>query len=163
QKRVSAIRAARSAIESAKLDHREKKRQLQKVGGVPTDGVDAWSAWWAKDGHSVRDISALPDIDLAVARLEPFDPNWVSEYPIFKNPQRHFEPGRSLCKFGYPFHEIQPIWDDVFKVFRFPPNALPLPLFPIEGMFTRIAELVGGAPASYRKLLVETSTPGLKG
>jgi hypothetical protein len=161
---VGSIRKSREVVEAEETEPRERRRKLNKIGMPSAQGCEAWSAWWGGFTHSrARDIAGLPDIDLAVARLDPFDPSWVTEYPVFKNPQRDFEPGRALCKFGYPFHQITPSWDAASGVFVFPDGALPLPLFPIEGMFTRIAKVAGVDDDPCTKLLIETSTPGLKG
>jgi len=109
--------------------------------------------------------------DVGIGRLEPFDPAWVTTYPTFKDPSKDFEPGESLCKYGYPFHSITPIWDAATGSFQLPAGALPIPLFPIEGIFTRTAEIVITDPAGnllpiappFPLRWIETSSPGLRG
>ena len=118
-----------------------------------------------------RGAFTVPDlgeaVDIGVGRLEPFDPSLypISEYPVFKNPDKNFEPGVSLCKLGFPLNQVTPTWDEQADGFRLPPGTLPMPRFPIEGIFTRTAEIViqGGPQLPYPIRYVETSTPGLRG
>jgi hypothetical protein len=104
-------------------------------------------------------------IDLAVAKLDPFDPSWVKTYPTFKDPNKNFDQGRSLCKLGFPFHQFQPTWNPITRGFELPPGAVPMPRFPIEGIFTRTSYLVPdeGSSTPFPIKYVETSTPGLRG
>ena len=104
-------------------------------------------------------------VDLGVVKLEPFDPNWVKVYPVFKDWKKDFEPGRSLCKLGFPFHQFTPTWDPTNKGFILPPGALPLPRFPIEGIFTRTSQIVIEGPDQppFPVKYVETSSPGFLG
>lgn len=70
----------------------------------------------------------------------------------------------SLCKLGFPFHSIEPTWDDGKKAFVLPPGAVPLPLFPIEGILTRFVTVPATGPKpKYPLLYLETSSPGLMG
>ena len=51
-------------------------------------------------------------------------------------PEPDYQPGRSLCRLGFPFHDIVPIFDEERNAFLLPEGALPIPFYPIEGMFT---------------------------
>jgi hypothetical protein len=106
----------------------------------------------------------LEQADLAIGRLHNFDKAWVSEYPKFKDPNRNFRSGASLCKLGYPFAEMTPRYDETKNRFELPPEQGQLAFFPIEGIFTRtvLASPAGGA-AAFPIMFVETSTPGLRG
>lgn len=111
-------------------------------------------------------VNGIDDVvDLGVGRLDPFDPSLIKNYPVFKDPTKDFDPGTSLCKYGYPFHSITPTWDAQNEKFILPKGALPLPRFPIDGIFTRKVEieLVGGPKIPFPTRYIETSTPGLKG
>jgi hypothetical protein len=103
--------------------------------------------------------------DVGVGRLDPFDPGCTKVYPIFKDPSKNFDPGTSLCKLGFPFHSFEPTWNKEREMFELPPRALPMPRFPIDGIFTRTAEVVieGSEPPPFPVRYVETSSPGLKG
>jgi hypothetical protein len=148
------------------LTQKERQKKLQKLGKWGPDATSRCSAWWGRDGITLTKYGGIPAIDIGFGKLEPFDPGWVQQYPTFKDPDRDFEPGRSLCRLGFPFHAIQPVWDDERQCFHLPPEAVPLPLFPIEGIFTRTCVLVspnGQAVPKYPLQFVETSSPGLRG
>jgi trypsin-like peptidase len=147
------------------LDHKARKKKLASLGHLSKDETDRCSAWWGKDGLNVAQFHSLPHVDLAVGKLEPFDKNWVPTYPTFKDPAKNFEPGTSLCKLGFPFHQITPTWNAAKDSFELPPGALPMPLFPMDGILTRFAEIrvVGGPAPPYPLRFLETSTPGLRG
>jgi hypothetical protein len=110
------------------------------------------------------DVKVLPEADLAVGRLEPFDPAWVSDYPVFKDPTKDFRRGASLCKLGFPFVRITPTFDEATSKFHIPAEQSAIPFFPIEGIFTReLAIPPPDPPPPYRLAFVETSSPGLRG
>jgi hypothetical protein len=113
---VGKTQADRAAIENdASLSKKEKAVKLSPLV-IGKDDSDRCSAWWGADKVQLRDFSyvpiAVPDlgeaVDIGVARLEPFDPSVykISEYPVFKNPDKNFEPGVSLCKLGYPLNQV---------------------------------------------------------
>lgn len=80
---------------------------------------------------------ALPDgVDLAVVRLEPFDASHITAFPRIKDPAVELRPGTSLCRLGFPFHNIEHMWNPN-RGFVLPAGAVPLPVFPIEGILTR--------------------------
>ena len=164
QKQAADYQAQYDAIvNDSKLDSKERKRKFSKLKKLPPNATHKSSAWWGNDGVNVKDAQGIKAIDLAVARLEPFDPSWVSTYPIFKDPKKECQVGASLCKLGYPFHTIEPTWDDQRDIFALPPGSVPLPMFPIEGMFARTVNLVTATPQPFPFRFIETSTPGLKG
>lgn len=152
---------ARTSFDTAR---REKLRHLDLP---PPDSARDCSAWWGADGAALKDVRLMPASDLALGRLEPFEPTSVARYPAFKTPDADYAPGRSLCRLGFPFHEIAPAWDEARGAFVLPPEAFPIPLFPIEGMLTRFLSAPppgaaadgSAAPGKY----VETSSPGLEG
>lgn len=82
-------------------------------------------------------------------------------FPKIINPTK-IKSGSSLCKLGFPFVEFTPSFNDTNNQFELPKNLLPLPLFPIEGLYTRNlldGKEEGGVDVKY----LETSSPGLKG
>jgi hypothetical protein len=147
------------------LDQKSRQKKLKSLGHLGKDETDRCSAWWGRNGLSVPQFQILPAVDLAIGKLVPFDKSWISTYPTFKDPTKNFEPGKSLCKLGFPFHQITPIWHAATGSFELPPGALPMPFFPVDGILTRFAEVqVTGAPASPFPLrFLETSSPGLRG
>jgi hypothetical protein len=98
-------------------------------------------------------------LDLAIIKLEGFNAIKYTSHAKFLKDTSKIEPGKSLCRLGYPFPE--------FKNFKYVKetddiqfdNSLQavVPYFPIEGMVTRnIAE--NNALSG-----IEMSTPGLRG
>jgi hypothetical protein len=70
--------------------------------------------------------------------------------------------GTSLCRLGYPFHQIQATFDESTETFNLGPGVFPIPRFPNDGIHTRIV-MVPSPDGSRTVKLLETSTPGLLG
>ena len=116
------------------------------------------------DGVRLVEARVVPAADLALGRLEPFDPAPVAHYPVWKDPSRDFAPGRSLCKLGFPLHRIVPVYDEKANTFTLPEGSVPLPHFPMEGMFTRVVNTrAPGSGDGEPSAFIETSTPSLIG
>jgi hypothetical protein len=119
---------------------------------------------WGHRSSGLVDVAFVAAVDLAVGRLDPFDPAWVAEYPTLKDPTKNFSPGASLCKLGFPFFEIKPTFDEATSMFSIPPEMRNLPFFPIEGIYTRdlnVPDPIGASP--FPLTFLETSSPGLRG
>lgn len=101
-------------------------------------------------------------MDIAVGKLEPFDPEWVREYPVLRDPE-HLRIGTSVCRAGYPFVNITSTWDEPTKSFRIPRLPIKEIMFPNEGIHTRTVDRGRSKEGDFRRLYVETSSPGLKG
>jgi hypothetical protein len=118
------------------------------------------SFWWGRDGVRINDCTADLGADLAIGQLQPFDPNWVKAYPRFKDPSTPMNIGTSLCRLGFPFHEIKSAFDEATGNFVLEPDAVPVPFFPIEGIYTRNAMVKKDDRVVQ---FLETSSPGLRG
>lgn len=154
----------------ASMARDERRRRLKKIGPPRPEDTDRSGVWFGRDGVIMKEGYRLPLADIGVARLEPYDPSWVLRHPVFKDPSKNFEPGTSLCRMGFPFHRITPMWDETKAGFQLPLGSVPLPLFPIEGIFTRTAEIIlapgPGSPAAippFPLRMVETSSVGIPG
>ncbi len=136
----------------------------RKIVRLPPDPrwITHHTFWWGGDGVRIRDVARLPEADLAVGRLEPFSPGPPEAYPTLKNPAR-LAVGTSLCKLGYPFHEITATFRGDDNSFELPPAALSLTHFPIEGIYTRTLSAGRTRDGKYDVKFVETSTPGVMG
>lgn len=155
----------RSAIDrDDSLSPGEKRRRLTKLRRPPPSAVTNHSSWWGWDGVGIAEAHGIEPIDLGVARLSKFDKSWVRTYPFLKDPTKGMRPGTSLCKLGFPFHAIEPKFDPQKNAFVLPAGAVPLPFFPLEGIYTRQVVLGGISNApSYPLQFLETSSPGLLG
>lgn len=108
-------------------------------------------------------IYTLPEVDLAIFKIEGFNEAKVASYPVFKDPTKPMLQGTTLCKLGFPFHDITPLFDTDAKIFRLPQGAVPAPYFPIEGIFTRKLKIPTTYTPRFPCSIIETSSPGLRG
>jgi len=139
--------------------HQEEIARHQEQGDTPNpDWITNQSFWWGWDGIGMAEVHVRNESDLAVGRLEPFEPGVVKRFPVLKDPDE-LRPGTSLCRLGYPFHELRARWDAEAGQFQLPEGAVPAPLFPIEGIFTRQVRV----ESSLLPKFIETSSPGLLG
>ncbi|MCY4488723.1 MAG: serine protease [Deltaproteobacteria bacterium] len=148
--------SAEVKLSSGRRGSNRAARRRHDVGRV-TD----WASWWGEDNWTLTDIHYDEEADLAVGRLYPFDPKRVAGYPVFKKPDANFVPGVQLCKLGFPFFGVVPRFDPATRSFSMPAGTLPVPLFPVEGMFirTQVVRFENGRKIPF----VETSSPGLPG
>jgi len=120
------------------------------------------SYWWGMDGVQLTDIRPLPEGDLALGRLTPFDPNAWADYPVFKSPG-DLGVGTALCKIGYPFQKIQASFREANNSFDLGLEARTLACFPMEGLYTRTLSAGKSGDGRYDIKFLETSSPGFKG
>lgn len=120
------------------------------------------SFWWGWDGVRIRNEMVNRQLDIAVGKLEPFDPSWVKEYPVIGSPS-DVKPGRSICRSGFALVEFKAQWDERNKAFMIPKlNSKDL-VFHNDGMITRVVNQGKCNNGDYERVYVETSTPGVKG
>ncbi len=100
--------------------------------------------------------------DLAFLRIDNHALHGQTIFPKIIN-SNSISPGTSLCKLGFPFVEVRATFDANTKSFILPPNLLPIPLFPIEGIYTRNMKMGKSQDGTMDILFLETSSPGLKG
>jgi hypothetical protein len=149
------------------IDERERKKRLKALGRIqPTDIAQGGCLWGGSPSiTSIDNIKVIENVDVGIGKLRGFTPNPGQPYPIFKDPTKGFDPGVFLCKLGYPFHAMTPVFNAAAQRFEYPNQAFPIPQFPMEGMFTRIGKVLTD-PADdpgYPLMWVETSSPGLRG
>jgi hypothetical protein len=155
ERRVEAIR------QDPALDYEQKSR---RIGLLRTDPgwITHVSYWWGREGVRLKDMKFLPDGDLVIGRLDPFDPGAQAAYPVIKDPSS-LDVGTSLCRLGYPFSRIEATFDQATQSFEFSPGSVHPARFPVEGIYTR--ELAAGPSRDgrYEIKFVETSSPGILG
>jgi hypothetical protein len=120
------------------------------------------SFWWGWDGVRLNNVLVNRQVDVAIGKLEPFDPKWVTEYPVFADPN-HMRIGTSVCRGGFPFINIKPEFLEDKKAFRIPKIQADKFFYPIEGIYTHFEERGKSADGSCTLRYVETSSAGLKG
>lgn len=140
-------------------DHVKSKKLHNQLKILP-NAITNYSIVWANSSHyRCAEMHMVPEIDLAFGRFENFDTRDIKVFPTFKDPNKPMEQGTSLCKMGFPFHEIKPTFDG--HNFNLPNGSLPAPIFPIEGIYTR--EVYMGEKDQLPLFYLETSSPGLMG
>lgn len=155
----------RKEVEALDRPTHIKKGMLNKIN-IDSTAITNFSLWLGDDRYKIGVVHVLPAIDLAIGRLENFDKNGIKVYPKFKDYSKPMDPGTSLCKLGFPLSVITSTFDDAKKIFNLPRGAVPLPLFPLEGIYTRTVQVIAenntmkvNIPLKY----IETSSPGLRG
>jgi hypothetical protein len=123
---------------------------------------------WAVPGFerlrpSVTQAVVRSFADIAVARLEPFESAMLDTRPVLRDCDTDpILQGMSVCRLGYPFHEIQAEWDAGRCEFILPQDAFPVPSFALDGIVSRFHRVLaqdGGNETTF----IATSTPGLRG
>lgn len=134
--------------------------QFQEDFNRKPNDISHISYWWGYDQLVLEKTIIFKENDLALCKFRNFDPSLCSEYPVFKRPE-DLMPGTSLCKLGFPFYEVKADFIESSHSFRLNAGVLPVPFFPLEGIFTR--NIVIEKPEIPRAKYIETSSPGLKG
>lgn len=139
------------------LTPEEKHKKLKKAGArnPPANTISDFSFWWGNDQCRFREAHIVSEADLALCKLDNFDPGTVAGYPTLKDPTKGIDPGTSLCRLGFPFAEVKQSYSN--GGFTIDPSGLAL--FPNEGMFTRVITY----STSPLVADIETSSPGLRG
>jgi hypothetical protein len=89
---VRDAQAKRAQIENdATLSNTQRHKALNKTGNIHKDAPDQISMWFGSPVVPKAPIKvvdgkffSIPAIDIAVAKLEDFDPAWVKAYPTLK-------------------------------------------------------------------------------
>jgi len=152
----------KSIEQNSSLNSKQKRKKINKLRSN-SKWITNHSFWWGRDGLALQgDIMGFPDGDLVAGKLNLYDSSMTKIYPVFKDP-KSLRLGTSLCKLGFPFHEITSTFDDKANTFQLAPGTLPLPRFPIEGIYTRNLELKKSPDSQPVAKFLETSSPGLRG
>lgn len=141
-----------------------REERFEKIRRLPDNPkwITNLAYWWGRDGVQLTDVRYLPEGDLVLGRLFPFDPNAWDAYPVFKSPF-DLDVGTALCKLGYPFQRIQAAFREATSSFELGPTVRSLACFPMEGLYTRTLSAGKSGDGRYDIKFLETSSPGLKG
>jgi hypothetical protein len=151
----------RAIREDARLSEKGKRLKLSRLKPNPKWVTDV-TFWWGSEGARLKEVRLLPEADLAVGRLTPFDPERFRPFPVVKDPAT-LDMGTTLCRLGYPFHRIQVSYDETGGAFRMATGPLPLSGFPTEGIYTRTLSAGRSSDGRYEIKFLETSSPGITG
>jgi len=144
-----------------RLTHQEKRRKISRLKTDPK-WVTNVTFWWGRDGVRLREVRLLPEADLAVGRLEPFDPEKFRPFLVVKDPAC-LDVGTPLCKLGFPFQRVDALYDETGGEFRLSTGSQPSAGFPTEGIYTRTLSAGKSSDGRYEIKFLETSSPGITG
>lgn len=142
----------------------QKKKKVKNLEGdrIKPKWITNNSLWWGADDFLIEKFEINKELDLATGQIKNFDPGRISGYPVFIDAPA-MKHGSSLCKLGFPFHKVESSFDPAKNAFIIAPNVLPIPRFPLEGIFTRTIESGKTKDGKFDIRLIETSSPGLMG
>jgi hypothetical protein len=143
-------------------------RRAAKKGGPQSADIDRWSIFWGMPSAELDgSVTIIEPADLAIGKLKNFDKTLIQAYPVFKDPSKNFDPGTSLCRLGFPFYDVGPVYS---AATGFSLTNFPLPIFPNEGILSRMQEIVLIDPAGqplppppFPIKMIETSSAGIRG
>ena len=129
-----------------------EKQKRKKIGKLNPNKkwITNHSFWWGANGIKINNFKFFYAGDIAVGKIENYKHINGIKYPKFKNP-KNIEIGTSLCKLGFPFYDINASFNER-NGFILAENTLPLPFFPIEGIFTRNINVVSEENTSKFKI-----------
>ncbi len=135
--------------------------------GAHGDEVVSRSEIWAIPGFSdtpsrVVEVHVNRLADIALCRLEPFFPERIETYPVFRSAENPVLQGMSVCRLGFPFYDVEASWEDAGEGFVVDSAAFPAPRFALDGIVARFHR-IWAEPNGASALFIETSTPGLRG
>lgn len=159
---VAAYLAAVAAIEAdASLDARHKRKRIDKLQ-KRDDWIQDQSQWWCADGVTVQVGHADTLADIALVHLAPAAALGITRFARFRTGSTQLAQGTSLCRLGFPFHQVASTFDVSTGGFKLDPGTFPIPRFPLDGILTRHIT-VADANSARRVQCLEVSTPGLRG
>lgn len=106
------------------------------------------------------DVHMHPSCDLAIIQFKNFETlNYCSENIFLLKDEADIQPGRSLCRLGYPFPEFTNFkYNEDLDDIEWTDEPSNVPSFPIDGIITRHL-----GDESGNVFGIELSTPGLRG
>ena len=122
-------------LNNSRLSEKAKHKELGRIRRNP-QWITNQAVAWGSAQCQIRTFHMDAFADIAIGKLEPFDPTWIRSHPVFKNPAEPMLPGTSLCRLGFPFHQIDASFDQSTGTFQLAPNVFPIPRFPNDGIHT---------------------------
>ena len=137
-------------------------RSLSSEIKIDSNLITNHSFWWGWDNVRINNVMANRQADILVGKLEPFNPAWVTDYPVFADPD-HMRIGTSVCCGGFPFINITPEFLEDKKVFRIPKLVAENLFYPVQGIYAHTEDKGKTADGSCNLKFIEVASPVLKG
>jgi S1-C subfamily serine protease len=154
--RIASLEASDNAA-----DQKEADALRAEIGGHLAQSTEIWAVPGFRESKPVVvEQHVLPEADLALVRVEPFDSDESVEFPVFRPADEPVRPGMSVARVGYPFHEVKAEYDPTRSSFDIV-SGFPVPQFASDGIVSRFKAVRTKDGREYS--FIETSTPGLRG
>jgi hypothetical protein len=162
QKELATYNVQVDKINSLKnISHIKRKRLLKKIK-PKNKWVIAFNILLSGNPVNITQSFLYHEHDFAIFKVDASAVAAITTFPKIKD-YKNISPGTSLCKLGFPFTPVNATFDELTNSFVIPPNLLPVPLFPIEGIYTRNIFAGKTKDGTMDINYLETSSPGLKG
>ena len=156
--------AFKSELSSRRGTQKEKKliKELEKkYGYTKTTSFELHNRFMnCVEGNLNFQIIKHKKYDIALIKFKDYTKLLCDTFPIFPSDTSSLQPGKMLCRLGFPFPEFTNFAydDNVDKISWADTGRIITPRFPIEGMVTRRLSDDEGKVFGF-----EMSTPGLRG
>lgn len=141
------------------IDQKTKRKRINELI-KDNNWITNQSYWWAHDTFMIDEYRINQFKDIAIAHITNFTEAPGQIYPVFSITNDN-NIGESVCKLGFPLHEVKATFDVNTNGFVLAPNTVPVPRFPIEGMLSRYNLLIDENGNTTK--CIETTSPGLRG
>jgi hypothetical protein len=150
---------------ASRLSAKQRGKERAKLRPNP-EWLTHVGYWWVGGGTHTTNVAGEKASDIAVAKVEGFQPEPGMTYPVFRNPVDQLPAGTMVCRIGFPFASVPGVSFDLatgkFEIKADTPQLSPqLSRFPLDGMVTR--GIFHGNPPGPMVEFFETSTPALGG
>jgi hypothetical protein len=142
-----------------RIESKTKRKRINRLN-KDNNWIINQSYWWAYDPFIIEEFTINPLKDIALARISNFLEASEQIYPVFSKTDDS-NIGESVCKLGYPLHDVKAEYVENINRFILAPNTLPVPRFPIEGIISRFNLIID--ENGDKTKFIETTSPGLRG
>jgi len=160
-KRFNSFKDELREVSAGKKGSQTRRALEQKYGIRRGKLVELHSSFTdCLEGNLNFEIKVSKEADIALLKFYDFNRLLCSEFPVFAKDHTSLQPGKFLCRLGFPFPEFTNFKYDVDteQIEWTQEGRVSTPRFPIEGMVTR--HLLG---KSGKTIGFELSAPGLRG
>lgn len=161
QKEIKEFDEKVERINSNKKIKESQRKALARKIKPNLKWITAFSVDFGLGQVSVLEDYIYPEHDIAFLRVDSDLFKRFTVYPKIIDPNSIIN-GTSLLKMGFPFTEINPVFDEEKNIFDIT-HVESVPFFPIDGIYTRNINNGMAQDESMEILFLETSSPGLRG
>lgn len=156
EEKIAAIKANKG------LTPRQKHNRIKGISPGPEEVTNVAFVFLNPNVQPIEGRVDLPS-DLGLLKLDGLTLPDNYKPPRFRESSP--KQGEMLCRAGFPFYAVTAGWARSKRQFTYE-NLYPMPIFVNEAIVSQFADVVvknNELPVPYRRRLMRTSTPGLKG